>query len=298
MRKRKLESPIVGVGNNINEAEAIRQALNYLPLNGLVCSTDTVVITANLVNMNPPQKGVVVGQESLRALIRFFKQKNAKKIVVACGSGGDNTEKILKSYGFDSILNDEGAEFVDLNFGPFINLEIGGAIIKKTKINKLIQEANVIVSFTQLKAHEEATISAAIKNIALSWPPAEVHGYPKKNLGIHDELHDFIVAMARNIPIDLSIVSLSPAMVGTGPSNGVPVRSNKVLVSLDPVACDTIGARLLGFRPQGVNYLFRCIKEGIGQGNIENISVKGMKLVELEKEFSKLAYGQEFAIDE
>lgn len=298
MRKRKLESPIVGVGNNENEGIALRQALSFLPLEGFVNTEDTIVITANLVNMNPPNKGVVVGQDTLREVLKFFKEKNPKRIVVASGSGGANTKNVLNSFGYDKILQEQGAEFVDLNFGPFIDLRIDGCVVKETKINQILEEASVIVSFTQLKAHEEATMSGALKNIALAWPPAEVHGYPKKNLGIHEELHDFIVSMARSIPIDLSIVSLSPAMIGTGPSKGVAVRSNKVLASLDPVACDTIGARLLGFRPQAVNYLFRCIKEGIGQGNIENIDLKGAKLIELEKEFSKLAYGNEFSIDE
>ncbi|MCY6485923.1 DUF362 domain-containing protein [Clostridium aestuarii] len=298
MRKRKLESPIVGFGENADEKIAIRDALSYLPLDGFTNNNDIVVITANMVNMNPPNKGVVVGQESLREVIRFFKEKNVKRIIVAAGAGGANTQSVFQNFGFDKIIQEENVEFVDLNFGPFISLEIGGNIVKETKINALIQEATIIVSFTQLKAHEEATMSASIKNIALSWPPAEIHGYPKKNLGIHEELHDFITAMAKNIPIDLSILSLSPAMIGTGPSKGIAKNTNMVLTSLDPVACDTIGARLLGFRPQAVNYLFRCIKEGVGQGNIEDIDLKGTKLIEIEKKFSKIAYGNEFAIDE
>lgn len=298
MRKRKLESPIVGVGKNDNEQLAIREALSYLPLDGLVNNQDVVVITANLVNMNPPNKAVIVGTESLREVIRFFKEKNPKRLVVAGGSGGSNTQKVLSSFGFDKVIQEEGVEFIDLNFGPFISLEIDSKIVKETKINKLVQEATVIVSFTQLKVHEEATMSAAIKNIALAWPPAEEHGYPKKNLGIHEELHDFIVSMAKVVPIDLSIVSLNPAMIGTGPSKGVPKRAGMVLASLDPVACDTIGARLLGFRPQAVNYLFRCIKEGIGIGNIEDIDLKGQKLADIEKQFSMLAYGESFSIDE
>lgn len=298
MRQRKIESPIVGFGENVDEKIAIRNALSYLPLDGFVNNDDVVVIVANMVNMNPPSKGVIVGQESLREIIKFFKEKFPKRIVVAAGAGGANTASVFKSFGFDKVIEEENVEFIDLNFGPFISLKIDGKIVKETKINALLKEATVIVSFTQLKAHEEATMSGCIKNIALSWPPAEIHGYPKKNFGIHEELHDFIVAMARNIPIDLSILSLSPAMIGTGPSKGIPKNTNMVLMSMDPVACDTIGARLLGFKPQGVNYLFRCIKEKIGQGTIENIDLKGIKLIELEKKFSRIAYGTEFSIDE
>ncbi len=42
---------------------------------------------------------------------------------------------------------------------------------------------DVIISFTQLKQHEEATVTASIKNIAMGWLPAEIHGYPKKIQG-------------------------------------------------------------------------------------------------------------------
>ena len=298
MRERRLNSTIVGVGKNPNEPQAMREAIGYLPFDNFINNNDVVVITANMVNMNPPDKAVVVGQDSLRELIRIIKEKNPKRIVVAAGSGGANTEKVLHSFGYDKIIEEEAVEFIDINKGPFVTIEINSKLVKETKINSLINEATIVISFTQLKAHEEATMSAAIKNIALSWPPAEVHGYPKKNLKIHEDLHDFIVSMAKNIPIDLSIVSLSPAMVGTGPSKGPAKRCNRVLAALDPVACDTIGARLLGFRPQAINYLFRCIKEGVGNGNIEDIDVKGIKLIELEKEFSKIAYGESFAIDE
>ncbi|SKB00945.1 Uncharacterized conserved protein, DUF362 family [Caloramator quimbayensis] len=298
MRKRRIESPIVAIGKNVDESASIRQALGYLPIANFVNNEDCVVITANMVNNNPPEKAVVVGPQSLREIIKFFKERNPKRIVVAAGSGGTDTKTVLTNYGYDKVIEEEKVEFIDLNVGPFTNIVIGGKVVKETKINKLIDEATIIVSFTQLKIHEEATMSAALKNIALSWPPAQVHGYPKKNLGIHEDLHDFIVAMVKNIPIDLSIVSLNPAMVGTGPSKGAAKRSDMVIASFDPVACDTICARLLGFKPQAINYLYRCITDGVGEGNIQNIDVKGAKLIDIEKEFSQIAYGQSFAIDE
>ncbi len=45
-------------------------------------------------------------------------------------------------------------------------------IIPKTKINNLIEKMDVLISFAQLKQHEEATVTASIKNIALGFPPA------------------------------------------------------------------------------------------------------------------------------
>lgn len=298
IRKKRLESNIIGIGKNPDEKAALREALGYLPIQSLVDNTTTVTIIANLVNINPPNKGVVVGGETLRELIRYIKSKNPKRLVVAGGAGGANTLDVLKSNGYDVIINQEQVEFIDLNFGEYFDLELEHNIVKSTKINKIIKESDVLISFTQLKVHEEATMSASIKNMALSLPPAEIHGYPKKSLGIHEDLHGFIYAMAKAVPIDLAIVSLSPAMIGTGPSKGVAVHTDMLIAGLDAVAVDTICARLLGFRPQAVNYLFRLIKDGIGQANFDNIDIKGVKLIDAEKAFSKIAYGSEFSIDE
>ena len=140
-------------------------------------------------------------------------------------------------------------------------------------------------------------MSAAIKNIALGWPPADEHGQPKKNLGIHTELHGFISAMAEQVPIDLSIISASPAMIGTGPSKGIARHTGLVIAGCDPVAADTVGARLLGFKPQGVRYLFECSNKKIGESVIENINIAGIPLVEAENIFSQAAYGDGLAVD-
>ncbi|WDC84107.1 hypothetical protein PL321_17840 [Caloramator sp. mosi_1] len=75
IRKKRLESNIIGIGKNPDEKAALTQALGYLPIQSLVDNTTTVTIIANLVNINPPNKGVVVGGETLRELIRYLKSK-------------------------------------------------------------------------------------------------------------------------------------------------------------------------------------------------------------------------------
>jgi len=140
-------------------------------------------------------------------------------------------------------------------------------------------------------------MSAAIKNIALGWPPADEHGHPKKNLGIHNKLHGFIRAMAEVVKIDLSIVSASPAMIGTGPAKGVSKQTGIVICGTDPVATDTVGARLLGFKPQAVNYLFECINKGVGEGDVQKINISGIPLITAENDFSMSAYGGSVVVD-
>jgi uncharacterized protein (DUF362 family) len=297
MRIRKKNVSEVSISKNDNEVTAINDCLNLLDAGSMINSQDVVVITANCVQQQKPETGIVVGNDSLRGIIKYIKSKNPKRVIVAMGSGQKETREAITAAGFDKVALEEDVEFIDLNHGPFIRIILNHDKPAATNLNSIINEMTLSVSFTQLKFHEEATMSGAIKNIALGWAPAEEHGYPKKNLGIHENLHGFITAMAEVIPIDLSIVSASPAMIGTGPGKGIPKHTGLVLAGTDPVSTDTLGARLLGFKPQGIHYLYDCGNKKIGISNTDNIAIKGICLQDAENIFSNAAYGTQFAVD-
>ena len=295
---RRVLEPIVAIMKAIKEEDSLVKALELLPMDKIIRQGDTVVITPNWVKAKPVYTGTVVGPNTLKQLIRTVKTFGPGKIVVATGSGGDPTTKVLSSVGYSQVIESEGVEFIDLNYGPYTTIDLDHDKPSTTKINSLIEKTDVLISFTQLKHHEEATMSAGIKNIALGWPPAEIHGFPKKHLGIHDDLHGFITAMAKKIPIDLTIVSADKTMIGTGPSEGKAIDTpGLILAGTDPVATDTLAARLLGFLPQAVQYLYTLYRAGIGIALPEKMELKGITLEEAEKIFSKLAYNQEIVLD-
>ncbi|ABO49842.1 protein of unknown function DUF362 [Desulforamulus reducens MI-1] len=298
MRKRRVERAVVSITRDPMEGQAVCRAIEMLPLKEIFKTGDTVVITPNWVNTRAPQTGTVVGPETLRELIKFIKGQNPGRLVVACGSGGAPTPQVLEQTGYKEVLQQEQAEFVDTNYGPYVELELNHPYPPSTPINKLIMEADVLISFTQIKQHEEATVSLGIKNIALSWPPAEIHGWPKTQRGIHERLHGFIAAMAEKIPIDLTILSGNKGMIGTGPSKGKPVDSDIVIAGTDPVATDVVGARLLGFMPQAVQYLYDLALRGVGEGDLKKVQLKGVPLYEAEEAFSSAAYGHPVVVDQ
>lgn len=297
MQQRRRNAADIGIAKNDNERLAIAESLNLIHADNLINNDDVVVITPNWVQFKDPITGDVVGPESLREVIQFVKKNNPRRIVVATGSAGENTLEIMKTVGYEKIIKEEQIEFVDLNHGPFSRIELNHKTPNATNLNKLYEEMTFLISFTQLKVHEVATMSACIKNIAMGWPPTEEHGHPKKNLGIHDDIHGFISAMAEKIKIDLSIVSANPAMVGTGPHGGVARHTGIVISGTDPVAVDTIGARFLGFKSEAIRYLWDLKNMNIGVGEIDQMNIQGIPLVTAEKVFNRVVYGQEFSVD-
>ncbi len=296
--KRRIQTPEIAITQNEYEGKALQEGLNLLPIDSAIKPNDTVTITPNWVKGEMPETGTVVGQETLRELIKFTKGKNPKRLVVACGSGGEETLAVMEKVGYKEIIDSEGVEFVDLNHGPFTTISLDSEKVPETEVNTLYNETDFLISFSQIKVHQEATVTLGIKNIALSWPPAEIHGFPKKDRGIHTDLHEFISAMARKFTIDLTILSSDKGMIGLGPSGGKPVDAGVIISGTDPVSADVAGARLLGFLPQAVHYLFNLIGRGYGEGDLNKVNFYGLPLDEAEKMFSQAGYGKEMVVDD
>lgn len=65
-----------------------------------------------------------------------------------------------------------------INTGPYVQISIEHPRPIKINVNQIFKEMTCFISFTRLKTHEEATMSASLKNMALSWPSKEEHGSP------------------------------------------------------------------------------------------------------------------------
>lgn len=289
----------VSVSYSENESKAILDSISNLNIENEITTDDVVVIIPNWVNNDKPnpQDGVVVGPESLRTIIKWAKKNNPKRVVVATGSGSKSTKTVMKQVGYDKIISEENIEFIDFNSGPYTKLKLNNKKPCVIDINTILDEVTYLISFTQLKVHEEATMSASIKNMALSIPSSEQHGSPKKNLGIHDDLHSFIAAMAEKICINLSIVSANPVMIGTGPTKGIQRHTGLVISGCNPLSVDCICARLLGFKEQGVNYLHLLKNRGYLETDILKIPMKGLSLYEIERIFTSKVYCDEMIMD-
>jgi uncharacterized protein (DUF362 family) len=168
-------------------------------------------------------------------------------------------------------------------------------------VNPRVLEYETLVSLAQLKLHETATVTLSLKNVAMSFPAADYYGHPRstqkhKNHFFAD-MHSFIAAMAKRFPIHLAVIAGRPAMIGTGPLGGHAVETGLVIASTDPVAADAVGAKLLGFRSQGVRHLWEAARFGVGEAVADKATFPGLSLQDAIKAFTKAAYGRELTFE-
>ncbi len=85
-------------------------------------------------------------------------------------------------------------------------------------------------------------------------------------------IHHNIVGFAKKVWPDLVVLDGYVCMEGDGPVDGTSVEMKTAIASTDPVKADGIGARLIGFEPGEVGYLYYLQEvEKMGEYSMENV---------------------------
>ena len=297
----------VAITQNDDIGHAITAALDEVPLDGLVRGK-LVAVKPNETYASAEDTTGVTQPDTLRAVLRTLKRFGPRELIVSGGAGAAETDEVFRVAGLMQVVEDEGAIFFDHNRSPFTPVDLSYAPDKDVDgpqravmVNPRVLEYETLVSLSQLKLHETATVTLALKNIAMSFPAADYYGHPRSRQKhencFFDDMHSFIAAMAKRFPIDLAITVGHPAMIATGPLGGHAVETGLVIASTDPLAADTVGAKLLGFGPQAVRHLWEASRLGLGETDTEKMQFPGMSLKEAIEAFTERAYGERLTFE-
>jgi uncharacterized protein (DUF362 family) len=285
---------------------AVADAFRHLPLEALVRGK-LVAVKPNETYATADDTTGVTQPDTLRAVLRGVKRFGPRELVVTGGAGAAETDEVFRVAGLMEVVEREGATFFDHNRPPFTEVtleyrpeaDVNGPQ-KSVVVNPRVLQYDVLVSLAQLKLHETATVTLALKNVAMSFPAADYYGHPRSTRKHENhffaDMHSFIAAMAKRFPIHLAIIAGHPAMIGTGPLGGHAVETGLVIASTDPVAADVVGARLLGFRPQAVRHLWEAGRLGLGETDVERMEFPALSLGEAIGAFTT-AYGERLTFE-
>jgi len=139
------------------------------------------------------------------------------------------------------------------------------------EIPKLFIDSNVL-HLPTLKTHGHTKMTGAMKNAfggLLKEARHHCHKY------IHDVLIDLLIIQKE---IHSGLFAVMDGTVygdGAGPRTMIPKIANLLLASGDMVSLDSTASRIMGFEPSQINKLKKSDDMGLGNSNIQNISVIG-----------------------
>ena len=137
----------------------------------------------------------------------------------------------------------------------------------------------------KLKTHHWAGVTLSMKNL-FGIVPGSCYGWPKNVLhwaGIDRSILD-INAAARP---DFAIIDGILGMEGNGPIQGSPKSAGVLLFGDDPVGVDSTACRVMGLRPEKIDYLARA-GTMLGQIDASKIRQLGESIASVRTQFSVL----------
>jgi uncharacterized protein (DUF362 family) len=246
-----------------------------------------LIIKPNMVVTNTPL--CATHPDALRALLEFIKPLYKGQIIIAESSSSVNSADGFKNYGYLDLAKEFNLKFIDINASstgtPVYILDRNLHLDKIQASDILTDENNYVISLSRLKTHNTVVMTGSIKNLAMAAPlnPGAVNGAKpisyKRNMhsGGSRFLHYNMFLMTPYVKPDFAIIDGLEGMEGNGPISGTPVDHRIAMASLDPVAMDSMAARLMGIPLEDVGYLNYLAAAGIGNIERDKIDIIGGK---------------------
>jgi len=227
-------------------------------------------------NLNSNMNALTGNTTDLRILstvIAFLKEQEYTRILIGEGTNSGfyrNNISVISRLAVDRLADYFNIQVKDLNVSesyeiPFVKGATAG-------VAKEVLDAEMVINLPKLKTHFENGMSVCLKNVM-----GCLVGQENKKK-VHDNLPENILKLNEAVVPHLHIIDAVIGMEGLGPTKGVPVRLDRILVGTDPYLLDMICARMAVFDHKKVRTLKLAEEKGLLTKDhfdyIENLNLK------------------------
>lgn len=239
---------------------------------------NTVLLKVNLIGPKTSDSAAVTHSKFVRALTRILKERGCT-VWIGDSSGGAiagiaPTGQSFKVAGLEKVANEEGAIIKNFDKEGVVEVEPQGKFKEKMYLAKPLFDADVVINLPKLKTHSATIYTGAVKNVFGCIPGLRKAMYHK----IAPDKEDFGEILAdihEGGKFDLHIMDGIISMQGEGPTAGSVYKANKILMSADPLALDTVALNMLGMTFDDILVLRAAKKRNLGQYKLDKIIIDG-----------------------
>lgn len=268
--------------------EALEQSLNLIGgLESIVKPNHKVLIKVNALNGSAPEVCANTHPSIVSAVVKAIKKLGAQPLVGDCpGDPSALIEDTLQSNGIKQATEEAGGKLIDLYESGISEIPSpsGNKTVKSHKIAKDVLEADVIINLPKLKTHNLTLFTGAIKNLFGCVP-----GFSKAKyhaLAPHPtQFSKSLVDIFEIVKPKLNIMDAVFGMEGKGPSFGEKRLMGAILASVDAVALDAVASSSISYRPFEIETTRIAHERGLGQGNLDQIEIKGTELNKIKQDW-------------
>ncbi|MCU0652555.1 MAG: DUF362 domain-containing protein, partial [Candidatus Omnitrophica bacterium] len=253
---------------------SIRRAVDLLGgIEKFVQPASKVLVKPNLLMAKEPEFGITTHPEVVRAVIKILKEINCKVIVgdgpSVWGGFVENVEEVYAKTGIKKVCLEEQVELVEFD---------KRRMREKFPLTTWLDECDYFINLAKFKTHELTLLTGGVKNLfglVSGTFKTELH----KNYFDPEDFARVVVDIYAEAKPNLTIIDGILAMEGDGPATSGKLRkANVLLAGSDCVALDSVLASIMGIQPKDVLTTKIASQRGLGEANINAISILGEQL--------------------
>jgi len=271
--------------------EMIKKSIQLIGgMDKVIGNAKSVVVKPNLVEVPFESTGgsVVTDPRVLEATVELLKEHGVERVIVAEGKSvnlkhiSSGPKQAFEDAGLGVIVRRAGGETLGWDEEPFdIVPNPDGDVLRTVNVPKSINEADLFINLPKLKTHGQTEITCGIKALQ------GVYSVEDK-IQFHTEAFPWkMIDMLRVAKPHLTIVDGLICGEHFGPIYTEPVKMDLIVTSEDVVSIDAVIAEIMGIKAYEVPITRLADTEGIGNGRMENIDVRGDSISSVMKYFER-----------
>ncbi len=222
---------------------------------------ERILLKPNLLVAAAPDNVVTTHPSVFRAVIMHLKAEGAQ-LAWGDSPGFGGTSGVARRAGLLQVAEELGIQQADFTCGRPVSFPDGN-LVKRFTIAGAVLDADGIVSLPKMKTHGLTRITGAVKN-QFGCIPGLLKGEFHARMGTVERFSQMLVDLNLLLKPRLFIMDGVVAMQGNGPRSGDPRPMSVLLLSDDPVALDTVFARLVDLDPRLVPTIVWGERRGLG----------------------------------
>ena len=240
-------------------------------LSRLIRKEEKILLKPNLLKKGEVERAVITHPVVVGAFARILREEGYENIVLADSCGHGTTRGVIQGTGMDTYLEKYNIPAIDYTKGVHVDYP-EGVQAKEFILPEELLDADCVISLSKMKTHALERITGAVKNsYGFIYGRNKAIGHTKYPSA--DSFARMLIDLNQYVAPRLYIMDGIMAMEGNGPGSGDPTPMNVILLSADPVALDSVFARLVYLKPEMVPTNYHGEKMGLGTWKEEEIEV-------------------------
>lgn len=256
-RSRELVA-LVDTSKYADLTDAVTTALELINFN-FEKKLKKVAIKTNLCYYWKSTTGETTDPKLIEAIIDVLRMKfNPDEIfVVESDATAMRAKYAFKVLGYEKLAARKKVKLLNLCEEEVLSLPNEAfSLSEEIKIPKILTEVDLFISVPKLKLHRLVGVTCSLKNQFGCIPI-------RRKVGFHKQLKEAIALINKLVPPNLIVVD------GIIAGGKTPKKLNLIMASSDPVAVDSVAAKIAGFNVRKIKHIVESERIGVGSTNFE-----------------------------